>query len=57
LISSAYYVGVIHQQEKRYADAKTAYETLLKEKPKTSFAKLTKEKLKAVERELSRGGR
>ena len=54
---SAYYVGVIHQQEKRYADAKAAYETLLKEKPKTSFAKLTKEKLKAVERELSRGGR
>jgi TolA-binding protein len=53
---AAYYVGVIYQQEKRYADAKGAYESLLKEKPKTSFAKLTKEQLKKVDRELARGG-
>jgi len=51
---SAYYIGVIHEQEKRYAEAKSAYKSLLEARPKTPFAKLTKEHLKSVQRELNR---
>ncbi|GAB4142283.1 MAG: hypothetical protein Tsb009_12450 [Planctomycetaceae bacterium] len=51
---SAFYIGVVYHQTKRYRDAKAAYETLLKEKPASSFASLIREELKKVERELSR---
>lgn len=54
---SAYYIGVLHQQARRYADAKAAFALLLKEKPQSAYAKLTAEKLKTVERELARSER
>lgn len=54
---SAYYIGVVYQQTKRWRHAKTAYEALLKDRPDSAFAKLTQEQLKQVDRELSRSRR
>ena len=54
---SAFYVGVVYQQTKRYRAAKAAYEMLLKDRPKSAFAKLAEDELKKVHRELSRGRR
>ena len=54
---AAYYIGVVYRQTKRWQEAKTAYESLLKERPESAFVKLTKEQLKQVDRELSRAGR
>ncbi|MFQ5731004.1 MAG: tol-pal system YbgF family protein [Planctomycetaceae bacterium] len=54
---SAYYIGVVYQQTKRWSDAKSAYESLLKDRPKSPFAKLTKKQLKQVNHELLRARR
>ncbi|MCH8830512.1 MAG: tetratricopeptide repeat protein [Planctomycetes bacterium] len=51
---SAFYVGIVFQQTQRFQDAKAAYESLLKDRPKSRFAELTKKQLKQVESELSR---
>ncbi|MFQ5732070.1 MAG: hypothetical protein ACE5KM_08950 [Planctomycetaceae bacterium] len=50
-------VGVVCQQTKRWKEAEAAYESLLKDRPESAFAKLTKEQLKQVERGLSRADR
>lgn len=53
---SAYYIGVIYRQEKRFEEARRALEQLLKDKPKSPFAKLVKEDLKKINSELARPG-